>query len=216
MAQLTFDLPPQVSLGPDDYFVSEANARAYAQVTVPESWPDAKLALVGPKGSGKSHLARVFQHQTGALVWQASALPRDLPDCGVVVEDVQRLPYAAEETLFHLHNHLRARRLPFLFTADRAPARLSVRLPDLASRLQAATVAEISDPDDRLLMAVLMKHFADRQIAARPRLVAYLSDRIERSFAGAADIVARLDAEALASHEKISEKLARRLLDNRA
>ena len=214
MTQLSFDLPPQVSLGPDDFFVSEANARPYAMVTAPDSWPEGKLALVGPSGSGKSHLARVFQHITGAAIWSAEALPATLPDTPVVIEDMERLPQASEETAFHLHNHLRSSRLPLLLTATEPPARWNIRLPDLASRMQAASLAEIGDPDDRLLTAVLMKHFSDRQLAPKPRLVDYLATRIERSFAAAADIVARLDAEALATGTKVNEGLARRLLDN--
>ena len=59
-----------------------------------------------------------------------------------------------------------------------------------------------------------MKHFADRQINPKPALVKYLSTRIERSFAAAADIVARLDAAALSQQRKINEKLAAQLLDN--
>jgi chromosomal replication initiation ATPase DnaA len=214
--QLSFDLPPNVALGPDDYFVSEANAHAYVMVTNPDGWADGKLALIGPKGSGKSHLSRVFQHLTGATVWKAGDIGAtlDLPSCPIVVEDMEALSPQSEEPLFHLHNHLRAQRLPLLLTATTPPSRWSIALPDLASRMQAAPTVHIADPDDRLLSAVLMKHFADRQLTPKPALISYLAGRIERSFSAADDIVSALDKEALATGQPIGIKLAGRLLDN--
>lgn len=210
--QLAFDLPPQVAWGPNDFFVSTANAQAYAMVSNPAGWPEGKLGLIGPKGSGKSHLARVFCHFTDAEIHDATALPADLPRRAVVVENVDRLPKSAEETLFHLHNHLRAARLPLLLTAATPPVRWAIALPDLASRMQAAPTAQIDDPDDRLLMAVLMKHFSDRQLTPKPQLISYLANNIERSFAAAAEIVARLDAHALRTGEKINTSLAKQYL----
>ena len=89
-----------------------------------------------------------------------------------------------------------------------------IALPDLASRMQATTVSHIDDPDDRLLGAVMMKLFQDRQIAPPPALIAYLVSRIDRSFAAAARMVADLDAAALAQGREVNVPLARALLDN--
>ena len=214
--QLAFDWPVRVALGREDFFVSDANARAFAMVSAPDSWPEGKLAVVGPKGSGKTHLARVFAQNTGALVLQAAEIGTEftLPEAAhVVIEDMETLPREAEEAVFHLHNHLRGRgRL--LLTSDRAPSRWQIALPDLASRMQATTVSEIDNPDDRLLSAVMMKLFQDRQIAPAPALIAYLVSRIDRSFAAAAKMVADLDAAALAQGREINVPLARALLDN--
>lgn len=214
--QLNFEWPTRVALGPDDYFVSDANVHAYAMLKAPESWPEGKLALVGPQASGKSHLARVFRHFFKAQIVSAKAL--EVSDAllnapAVVVEDVENLPHATEEDLFHLHNHLRQRRVPLLLTSTLAPSRWGIELPDLASRMQATSVVHIEDPDDRLLSAVLMKLFQDRQIAPKPQLIDYLSSRIERSFTAAAAIVEALDSEALASGAPLNVALARRLLD---
>jgi chromosomal replication initiation ATPase DnaA len=214
--QLAFDWPVRVALGREDFFVSDANARAFAMVSAPDSWPEGKLAVAGPKGSGKTHLARVFAQNTGALVLQAADIDAEFapPEAAyVVIEDMETLPREAEEVVFHLHNHLRGRgRL--LLTSDRAPSRWPIALPDLASRMQATTVGEIDDPDDRLLSAVMMKLFQDRQIAPAPALIAYLVSRIDRSFAAAAKMVADLDAAALAQGREINVPLARALLDN--
>jgi len=204
-----------VALGPEDFFVSPANAQAYTMVSAPEAWPDRKLILTGPVGSGKSHLCRVVQTQMNALLCHAEALPDRLPDAGrnVIVEDMERLPAAAQEFMFHLHNHLRNTGGALLMTAIAPAVRWSLTLPDLASRMEATTIAPIDDPDDALLQALIMKLMADRQIMPPAALVRYLVPRIERSFAAASAIVADLDATSLATGRAINIKLAASLLD---
>ena len=214
--QLTFDWPTGVALGPDDFFVSEANAQAFAMLSTPERWPERKLALIGPKGSGKSHLARVFQAQSDALLLQSDQIKVDFKTdtSTVIIEDMEALSSSAEEAVFHLHNNLRAAGGLLLLTSDQPPSRWPIALPDLASRMQATSVVQIDNPDDALLSALIMKLFADRQINPQPALVQYLATRIERSFAAAADIVTRLDSAALSQGRKINKALAAELLDN--
>jgi len=215
--QLTFDWPTGVALGPDDFFVSAANAQAYAMIGTPETWPENKLVLTGPDGCGKSHLAGIFASRHDATVLQAGKILANpqLDTAAVVIEDIDTLPRAAEEAVFHLHNNLRAAGGLLLLTAKTPPARWPIALPDLASRMQATTVAAITDPDDALLTALIMKLFADRQISPKPALVNYLVPRVERSYAAAADIVARLDAAAMAQGRKINKALAGDLLDKK-
>ena len=214
--QLRFDWPVRVALGREDFFVSDANARAFAMVTAPESWPEGKLAVVGPEGCGKTHLARVFAQANNGLILNAGEIEPDapLPDqrC-VVVEDMEQLPEASEEWMFHLHNALRGKGF-LLFTSSTSPSRWKISLADLASRMQAANTVEIDDPDDRLLAAVIMKQFQDRQILPSPGLAGYLAARIERSFAIAARVVEVLDEAALKDQRRVNETLARQVLDN--
>ncbi|EYD71021.1 DnaA ATPase domain-containing protein [Limimaricola hongkongensis] len=213
--QLSLDLPLAVALGPDDFILSDANRAAHGMVTA-MGWPEGKLALIGPPGSGKSHLARLWQVTSEAMILRAQdlgpSLPPPAPGAAIVVEDIDRLPREAEVTLFHLHNRLAASGGRLLMTADLPPARLDIALPDLASRLQATAVARIDDPDDRLLGAVLAKHFADRQLVPAAGVIPYLAARIERSFASAAAVVERLDRMALAEARPVNRALARQAL----
>lgn len=214
--QLSFDLPVSVSLGAADFFVAPPNEAAYAMLSNDSAWPDGKLALIGPKGSGKSHLARVWQEQSGATIQNAQALTgaENLPPDGaaIAVEDMHRLPQQAEEYLFHLHNHLQATKGRLLLTGDQPPSRWPITLPDLASRMQAATVVRIEDPDDDLLRAVLYKLFADRQLSPTPSVVSFLVPRLERSLEAAARVVEQLDVIALSRKCDITRALAREVL----
>ncbi len=213
--QLTFDLPATVRQGPEEFFVSGANEQAFALIQAPAAWPDGKLALVGPAGSGKTHLARLFAAQTGAVILDADQIDpaQPLPETPLVVENGERLPRACEEWLFHTHNRLRALNLPFLLTGQEAPARWDISLPDLKSRLSAATTATISDPDDALLLAVLLKHFADRQISPSPDAITYLQNRLPRSFAAVQAAVETLDREALTQRKALTRTFVREVLD---
>jgi chromosomal replication initiation ATPase DnaA len=205
------DEPPQIPLelgieparGRSEFFVSEANEAALAALDDWPRWPGGKHVLIGPEGSGKTHLAHIWADAAGARVVAAAELTEgDVPrlsDHGrVAVEDVPGLPAPAERALLHLHNLLAARHGSLLMTGRGAPPLWAIALPDLASRVQAAGVATLRPPDDALLAALLVKLFADRQMKAPPALVNWLLPRMERSFAAAQRIVARLDALTLA------------------
>lgn len=214
--QLTFDLPVRPALGRGDFFVSPANALALAALDA-GNWPEGKMLLVGPEGAGKSHLARVWATEAHARVLDAAALPDAPPDdLALVVEDAERTAgdRAAETALFHLHNHVLARGGRLLLTAGAAPRLWGLTLPDLASRMEATTTATLLPPDDALLAAVLVKLFADRQIAVAPTLIDWLLPRMDRSFAAARRLVAELDARALARGGAVTRALAAEVLDS--
>ena len=217
--QLTFDLPVRAALGREDFLVSPANARAVAALDADATWPEGKILLIGPEGSGKTHLAHVWAAQGGATILAARDLAAaDLPEAAaLVIEDVDAVAGRGdlEAALFHLHNHMTSQKCRLLLTARRAPRDWGLTLPDLASRMEATATATLLPPDDALLAAVLVKLFADRQLQVSPGLIPWLVGRMDRSFATARAIVEALDAEALATKRPISRALASALLDSR-
>jgi chromosomal replication initiation ATPase DnaA len=210
--QLPLALPVVAAHGRDDYVVSPANRDAFDLVTA-DRWAGDVLILIGPEGAGKTHLAAVFAEASGAATIAAADLAAHDPlelAAAVVVEDAGE--GIDERSLFHLLNAVRQQGGRCLITARRPPAVWGIGLPDLASRLRAATPVELGLPDDRLLEAVLSKLFADRQTVVDPAVVAYLARRMERSLAAAAGLVEALDREALAAKGPITRPLAAAVL----
>jgi chromosomal replication initiation ATPase DnaA len=216
--QLAFPLPRLEARGREAFFVSPSNATAVAQVEAWAGWPQGKMVLAGPEGAGKTHLAHVWAGLAGARIVAAPSLaPAEIPALAegpVAVEDADRIAGrpALEAALFHLHNLALAGGQPLLLTARKPPGQWHLALPDLQSRIAATAVATLDPPDDPLLAAVLVKLFADRQIAPPPRLLDYCLKRMDRSFAAAQRLVAALDARALATGRPIGVQLAAEVL----
>jgi chromosomal replication initiation ATPase DnaA len=214
--QLALALPHAESFGRDDFLEGPANA---AGLTLIESWPDwpnRVMLLVGPEGSGKSHLAAIWAEQAGARSTSAHALtsaevPGELATGALVVEDLKADEFD-ERALFHLLNLAREDAAYVLITARQLPSALPVELRDLRSRLRAIPTVSLLPPDDHLFRALIVKFCADRQLSVDESVVSFVANRIERSFAAARQAVALLDTEALRLGRPVTRALAAELL----
>lgn len=216
--QLPLAFSHDPATGRDDLLVSDPLAAAVAMVDAWPHWPSPVVILTGPAGSGKSHLAAIWREKSGA----ASILPVTggkaslrAAEGPVLFEDADRVDFDDTE-LFHVINAVRQHGGSLLMTARLWPMGWPVALPDLKSRLKAATVVEIGEPDEDLLGQIILKLFADRQLAIDEKLVAYIVRRMERSLAAANDIVDRLDRLALSRGTRITRALAAEVLEEEA
>lgn len=209
-AQFRLPFEPATSRTRNSFVLSDANRSAAMAL---DSWAAlgrGALALVGPAGSGKSHLAHAWADASGAaLIFPGRPATID-GSCPVLVEDADML--AQDEALFHLLNQALAGRA-VLLTARERPLAWPTTLPDLRSRLNALPVAEISPPDDAQLRAVLEALFKARHIKPDDDLYPYLLTRMERSVAAARILVSRMDEAAAARGRSINRALARELLE---
>jgi chromosomal replication initiation ATPase DnaA len=213
--QLLLSLDHAESFAREDFLTGPSNAAALKLIDRWPDWPDRVMALVGPEGSGKSHLASVWAAETGARTISARSLAHiDLPAAfatgALVVEDLEPSGFD-ERALFHLLNLAREEKAYVLITARTLPAALEVEIRDLASRLRAAPVVTVGPPDDALLRALIVKLGADRQLIMDEAIVGYLTNRIERSFAAARAAVMRLDEESLRLQRPVTKSLAAEL-----
>lgn len=220
--QLPLDLTTPPAHARSDFLVAPANRPALDALDSPGEWPQGRLLLIGPEGAGKTHLAAFWAAERGARRVTASALDPEAADLlaveggALVVEDADRIsPSAgAEQALFHLWNLCGPRTCLLLLTARTAPRDWGLVLPDLRSRMDAMPQVKLGSPDDALLAAVLVKLFADRQLAVSAGLIDWLLLRMDRDLGQARRLVAAMDRAALARKGPVTRRIAADLLDN--
>jgi chromosomal replication initiation ATPase DnaA len=209
--QLPLDLAPGEALSRDDLVVTPANARAAALIENWPSWPAPVVILAGPAGSGKTHLAAIWREEANAVTVPREAIQAEaMEQAGlrpVLIDNVDGGP-VDEHGLFHLINAARSGGQAMLLTARSFPSAWGIKLPDLLSRLKAAAMVEIDEPDDMLLAGVITKLFADRQVDVEPHVVQFLVRRIERSLSSAIRAVDAIDRAALERKTRITRPLA--------
>lgn len=217
--QIPFDLAQPVSFDLADFMVSPCNSAAFNFV---EAWATAPFhfaAIVGPSGSGKSHMLHGWGVRNGATVLlPETELANIAQEKNYIIDDVDQLDrdgeYAySDEFLFHAYNWSKERGAKVLVTAREAPSRWSRQLPDLVSRLGTLPVAIIHEPDDEILQALLIKLFSDKQLQVDLQVISYLVSRMPRSYAAVNKLTADMDRLALAEQRRITKDLARRCLE---
>jgi chromosomal replication initiation ATPase DnaA len=217
--QLALTLSHNQSFAREDFLCGPSNAVALALVEGWPDWPARTVALVGPEGSGKSHLADIWAAEAGARTISGPALkeasvPGTLATGAVVIEDLTE-DGIDERALFHLLNLAREEGAYALLTMRTPPAGWQLSLRDLASRLRALPVVTLTPPDDMLLRALLVKLFSDRQIPVEKNLITYLITHMERSCAAARAVVEELDREALRAKRPVTRAFAADLYRDR-
>jgi chromosomal replication initiation ATPase DnaA len=214
--QIPFEFEHRPALGGDDFFVAPSNRAVVQWIDEWPNWPSPALIIFGPSGAGKSHLANVFAERTGAKFidqteFSTETVPNLLNESKCFVADDMPTGYE-EEALLHLYNSLKDVGGHLLVTGKVPPANWSINLMDLASRLKAASIVEIGQPEDDLIQSILVKLFSDRQLLISRDVVTYILPRVERSIAAVRHLVEVLDKAALSQSRNITLPLVREVM----
>ena len=216
--QLTFSLSYKEALEKEDFFLSRCNLNAATVLGNWDNWTFGMMVLVGPKYSGKTHLCSVWAKETNALRINVKEVNDKLDHClrmdFVCIEDIdtiieleEKRKKDIEEALFHLINHFVQRGKKALFSAKKMPHHWQLSLKDLESRMLSFNKVSIKEPDDKLILALLLKLFNDRQVKVGHEELKHIALRIDRSFSGMNEFVQLLDKKSLTLQRKINYSL---------
>jgi chromosomal replication initiation ATPase DnaA len=210
--QLTFRWRHSPSFAREDFLPASSNREALSAIELWPNWAGRMLTLVGPEGSGKSHLGAIWAGASGAITLRGEALNDEGFKAGgrahaLLLEDADRAS-KSETLFFHLMNIALQNDVWLLVTCRSAPDAWGLNTPDLLSRLRLAPVVRLAAPDIELIEAVLFKLFSDRQLQVEPRVITYIAPRIERSLGAVREIVAMLDNEALTQGRRVTRSMA--------
>ena len=210
--QYAFDIPLAPSFAEEDFIVSDSNREAHALATTP-ALAMGIIAISGPKGSGKTHLAHLYASRYDTRFVSHDELGRATADrilgnaAALVLENVEFC--RADEALSQLINEVHARGRRMLITSGVTMRGMNVERPDLSSRLRAAHEVILRAPDDMLMHTLLVKGFADRQVRVSEEVIQYLVSRLERSAPAAQLAVEKLDYSSITGRRPITIPMVR-------
>lgn len=202
---------------PETLVVAEANRDAARLLTEWRTWPSGAMAMIGPKGSGKTHLALAWAMEAGARQVSAQAASDDAAEIfreagGRLLIDDADLG-RDEAMLWRVLDMARAEAGAVLLIGAQAPSQWSINLPDLRSRLGAVAVARLGEPDEALMEVVLRRICREQFILLSDDAARYLARRLPRTFAAAQQVASALDAGLTKGSKPVALAAARRALE---
>lgn len=196
--QIPFDLSPEPTPSFSNFLLSDSNSLAVKMLKAWPDWPAPVLLLLGPQGSGKTHLGQAWSSDTkGVFIDEASSV--------------------SESKLFAIMNQALNGEISGLLLADRrAPESWGTSLPDLRSRLSNTPVITLDEPDDDILEPIMRKLFEDKGRVVSQDVIKYLLKYHERSIAAQRVIVLELEAAAQRQKADITKTFAAKYLKSRS
>ena len=199
-----------------------------AQLTGIATQPGADwLYVVGPAGTGKTHLSLALCAATDQAGRRAAYLPlvaasgrlREALDAleGNDVLALDGLEAIAgnredEVALFDFHNRARSAGLNVLYSASEIPDALGLCLPDLRSRLSQCARLVLPTMEDATRAAVLRDRAQRRGLVLEEAAIDWLLTRTDRDLSRLLLLLDRLDRESLAAQRRITVPFLKQVL----
>ena len=224
--QLSFNLKKKKIYEKDDFLVSKSNKEAYKFINKWPNWESRKIIIFGDSGTGKTHLSKIWQKKTSAIILNLNKFKKIkfdnffLKKKKFIIENISNFfdkikkkdKENLEKNLLHFYNLIDEKRGYVVLTASIAPKFWGINLPDLKSRILSSTTINIKKPDDELLSSVLVKLFIDKQILIDKKIIKFIVYRSERSFTSLQSLVNKIDEQSLITKKKININFVKKLI----
>ena len=198
-----------------DFYVSKSNMNVFNLINNWSKKNEKFLNIIGEKFCGKSHLINIFLEKNRGLKIDSNKLNNDFLKKikfykNIILED---LTLSINEKLFYsLINIVEVEDKNLIVTSDVSIVKLDFILSDLKSRSKNFTLANIENPDDDLIFALLLKNLSDRQISIDKKLIDYIIKRIDRSYSNISDFIYKIDQLSLKKKKSIDFKIIKEAL----
>lgn len=219
LQQYTLSIPSEASYMQEDFITSPSNEAAKKWIDLWPEWQGSiypRISYIyGPTGCGKTHLAKIWQsHSCAKQITKLDLrkLNYHSDANSYLLEDIEEF-LREEITLLHFLNYIIEQNKFLLITAKTSAYDLSLKLPDLTSRLHAIKSYQIFEPTTILAEQMLVKIFSDMQIMVNEEVVKYLSNRIQRSYNAIKQTVEILNKASLEQNKKITIPLVKEVLN---
>ena len=224
--QLSLNLKKKGIYEKDDFLVSSSNKEAYKLVNSWPEWRSRKIIIFGDSGTGKTHLSKIWQKNTSAIILNLNQLKKIKFESFFkkknifIIENISdffdkinnKEKNNLEKQLLHFYNLIEEKKGYLLLTSLIAPKLWKISLPDLKSRILSSIAVKIKKPNDQLLSSVLIKLFVDKQILIDKKIIKFIVYRSERSFANLENIVNKIDKQSLITKKKINISFVKKLI----
>ena len=213
--QLLLDFDHKIEFNEHDYYVSKSNYFAFNLIQNWTKWEKKILNIYGDTFSGKTHLAKIFQNKSKALYLTNNDVNEEifkkikLSEC-IVIDDFEKIKN--ENLLYSLFNLIYQDNKYLLILSNRTLSKMNYSLDDLNSRAKNCIFAQIENPDDDLIFAIIVKSFSDRQIKLEKKLLEFIIKRIERSYGKIYEFIYKVDELSLKKKKPINLKTIREIL----
>ena len=214
--QLILEFEFKENFKDQDFYVSNSNQHAYKLINIWPKWEKKFLNICGDKFSGKTHLVNIFQKNFEAIKIEATELNNNFLNQAklnknIIIENIDE--NSNDEFLYSIYNIVDIED-KFLITTSKIPiSEINFNLNDLKSRCSNFVVSKISNPDDDLVYALIIKNLSDRQIIIDKKLVDYIVKRITRSYGKISDFIYKIDQISLKEKKSIDFKIIKKALE---
>ena len=214
--QLILEFEFKENFKDQDFYVSNSNQHVYKLINIWPKWEKKFLNICGDKFSGKTHLVNIFQKNFEAIKIEATELNNNFLNQAklnknIIIENIDE--NINDEFLYSIYNIVDMED-KFLITTSKIPiSEINFNLNDLRSRCSNFVVSKISNPDDDLVYALIIKNLSDRQILIDKKLVDYIVKRITRSYGKISDFIYKIDQISLKEKKSIDFKIIKKALE---